>query len=156
AQAADQATCGAASCCRRQGTGGADAIARRQRTDLAGRKGWHGTHRMFRASPFREARATGPPRACSHRKRHAHASDRRTDPMRDFGEAPPPETFFERLKSGLARSTGGLTDSVAGIFTKKKLDAATIGELEEALIKADLGPALAARFAAAVGNGRYG
>jgi fused signal recognition particle receptor len=76
--------------------------------------------------------------------------------MRDFGEAPPPETFFERLKLGLARSTGGLTDSVAGIFTKKKLDAATIGELEEALIKADLGPALAARFANAVGNGRYG
>ena len=76
--------------------------------------------------------------------------------MRDFGEAPPPETFFERLKSGLARSTGGLTDSVAGIFTKKKLDAGTVGELEEALIKADLGPALAARFAGAVGNGRYG
>src|ERR1700743_1469259 len=76
--------------------------------------------------------------------------------MREFGEAPPPETFFERLTSGLARSTGGLTDSIAGIFTKKKLDAATIGELEEALIKADLGPALAARFAAAVGNGRYG
>jgi fused signal recognition particle receptor len=76
--------------------------------------------------------------------------------MRQFGEAPPPETFFERLKSGLARSTGGLTDSVAGIFTKKKLDAGTIGELEEALIKADLGPALAAKFAAAVGDGRYG
>jgi fused signal recognition particle receptor len=76
--------------------------------------------------------------------------------MREFGEAPPPETFFERLKSGLARSTGGLTDSVAGIFTKKNLDAATVAELEEALIKADLGPALAARFAAAVGNGRYG
>lgn len=76
--------------------------------------------------------------------------------MRDFGEAPPPETFFERLKSGLARSTGGLTDSIAGIFTKTKLDAATVGELEEVLIKADLGPALAARFAGAVGNGRYG
>ncbi|HEY5338597.1 MAG TPA: signal recognition particle-docking protein FtsY [Rhizomicrobium sp.] len=76
--------------------------------------------------------------------------------MRDFGEAPPPETFFERLKSGLARSTGGLTDSVAGIFTKKKLDAASIAELEEALIKADLGAALAARFAGAVGSGRYG
>ena len=59
--------------------------------------------------------------------------------MRDFGEAPPPETFFERLKSGLARSTGGLTDSISGIFTKTKLDAATIGELEEALIAADIG-----------------
>ena len=45
--------------------------------------------------------------------------------MRDFGEAPPPPTFFERLKAGLSRSTGGLGDSITGIFTKKKLDADT-------------------------------
>lgn len=76
--------------------------------------------------------------------------------MRDFGEAPPPPTFFERLKEGLSRSTAGLSDNITGIFTKRKLDAQSIAELEEALIKADMGTALAAHLANAVGEGRYG
>jgi fused signal recognition particle receptor len=76
--------------------------------------------------------------------------------MRDFGEAPPPPTFFERLKAGLSRSTSGLSDSIVGIVAKRKLDAESIAELEEALIKADLGPALAARIAQQVGDGRFG
>ncbi len=76
--------------------------------------------------------------------------------MRDFGEAPPPPTFFERLKSGLSRSTAGLSDSIVGIVAKKKLDAVSIGELEEALIKGDLGPALAARLAQAVSDKGFG
>jgi fused signal recognition particle receptor len=76
--------------------------------------------------------------------------------MRDFGEAPPPPTFFERLKEGLARSTAGLSDNIAGIFTKRKLDAQSIAELEEALIKADMGIALAQRLSRAVGEGRFG
>jgi len=76
--------------------------------------------------------------------------------MRDFGEAPPPPTFFERLKEGLSRSTAGLSDSIVGIVAKKKLDAISIGELEEALIKADLGPALATRLAQAVSAKGFG
>ncbi|HXC56521.1 MAG TPA: signal recognition particle-docking protein FtsY [Rhizomicrobium sp.] len=76
--------------------------------------------------------------------------------MRDFGEAPPPPTFFERLKQGLSRSTAGLSDSIVGIVAKRKLDAVSIGELEEALIKADLGPALAARLAQAVSDKGFG
>jgi fused signal recognition particle receptor len=75
--------------------------------------------------------------------------------MRDFGEAPPPPTFFDRLKTGLSRSTAGLSDSLGGIFTRRKLDAQTVAELEEALIRADMGGALAARFANAVAKGRY-
>ena len=76
--------------------------------------------------------------------------------MRDFGEAPPPPTFFERLKSGLSRSTAGLSDSITAVVAKRKLDAVSIGELEEALIKADLGPALAARLAQAVSDKGFG
>jgi fused signal recognition particle receptor len=76
--------------------------------------------------------------------------------MRDFGEVPPPPTFFERLKAGLSRSTAGLSDSIGGILTKRKLDAVSIGELEEALIKADLGPQLAARLAQAVSDKGFG
>jgi len=69
--------------------------------------------------------------------------------MRTFGEAPPPPTFFDRLKSGLAKT--GLGE----ILTKKKLDAQTLAELEEALIRADMGAAQAAKLAAAVGRNRY-
>jgi len=75
--------------------------------------------------------------------------------MRQFGEAPPPPTRFERLKAGLSRSTAGLSDSLEGIFTRKKLDAGTVADLEEALIRADLGAGLAARLAGAVARGRY-
>ena len=64
--------------------------------------------------------------------------------MRTFGEAPPPPTFFDKLKSGLAKT--GLGE----ILTKKKLDAAAIAELEEALIRADMGGPQARKIAAAV------
>jgi fused signal recognition particle receptor len=75
--------------------------------------------------------------------------------MRTFGEAPPPPTLFERLREGLSRSTAGLSDNLTGVFTKKRLDAQTIEELEEALIRADLGAGLSARLAQAVARGRY-
>jgi fused signal recognition particle receptor len=69
--------------------------------------------------------------------------------MRTFGEAPPPPTFFDRLKTGLSKT--GLGD----ILTRKKLDAAAINELEEALIRADMGAAQSAKIAAAVAKNRY-
>ena len=73
--------------------------------------------------------------------------------MRDFGEAPPPPTFFERLKEGLAKSTGAL--GLADILIKKKLDAETVTALENAMIRADLGAGTAREIAEAVGHGRY-
>ncbi|MDE3117141.1 MAG: signal recognition particle-docking protein FtsY [Pseudomonadota bacterium] len=75
--------------------------------------------------------------------------------MRTFGEAPPPPTLFERLKSGLARSTGAFGENLTAVFTHKKLDAETVAELEEALIKGDLGAGLAVKLSAAVAKGRY-
>ncbi len=71
--------------------------------------------------------------------------------MRTFGEAPPPPTLLERLKEGLSRSSAGLSDNLIGIFTKKKLDAETVAELEEALIRADMGSAQAKALSEAVG-----
>jgi fused signal recognition particle receptor len=69
--------------------------------------------------------------------------------MRTFGEAPPPPTFFDRLKTGLSKT--GLGE----ILTKKKLDAAAVAELEEALIRADMGAGQSAKIAAAVAKNRY-
>ena len=72
--------------------------------------------------------------------------------MRQFGEAPPPLTFFERLKAGLSKSAGALgLDAIV----KKKLDDVSLAELEEALIRADLGAAQAKAITEQVGKGRY-
>jgi fused signal recognition particle receptor len=72
--------------------------------------------------------------------------------MRQFGEAPPPPTFFDRLKQGLAKSAGTLG---LDALVKKKLDDVTVGELEEALIRADLGVKTAHDIAEAISGGRY-
>jgi fused signal recognition particle receptor len=69
--------------------------------------------------------------------------------MRSFGEAPPPPGFLERLKTSLSKT--GLGE----ILTKKKLDAAAIADLEEALIRADMGAGPAKKLAAAVARNRY-
>ncbi len=63
--------------------------------------------------------------------------------------------FFARLKAGLSRSTGNLSDNLTALFTKKKLDADTVAALEELLIRADMGAGQAVRLAHAVAQGRY-
>lgn len=47
--------------------------------------------------------------------------------------------FFDRLKEGLKKTKDNLIGKVEAIFTGKKIDAATLEELEEALLSADLG-----------------
>ncbi|MDY0873960.1 signal recognition particle-docking protein FtsY [Dongia rigui] len=63
--------------------------------------------------------------------------------------------WFQRLKDGLSRSSTKLTDSITGIFTKRKLDRALLDELEEALIAADLGPATAEKLTKALAKDRF-
>ena len=76
--------------------------------------------------------------------------------MRTFGEAPPEERgVFTRLKKGLAKSSAGLSGSLAGLFTKKKLTPEIVAELEEALIRADMGVTEAHRLAGLVAKNRY-
>jgi fused signal recognition particle receptor len=65
------------------------------------------------------------------------------------------KNLFARLKDGLSRSSDKISTGIADIFTKKKLDAQTLEQLEELLISADLGPATAAKLAAAVGKSRF-
>ena len=55
--------------------------------------------------------------------------------------------WFSRLKAGLSKSSSRLVDGIAGVFTRRRLDATAIEELEDVLITADLGPANAARLA---------
>lgn len=64
-------------------------------------------------------------------------------------------SWLDRLRSGLSKSTSKLTDGIAGIFRKRKLDDDAIEELEELLITADLGPVTAAKLAANLAATRF-
>jgi fused signal recognition particle receptor len=64
-------------------------------------------------------------------------------------------SWWRRLRSGLSRTSASITTAVTDLVNKRKLDAAVIEELEDVLLRADLGVDAAARIAAAVGEGRY-
>ena len=64
--------------------------------------------------------------------------------------------WFQRLKQGLSRSSSRLTEGLAAILVKRRLDETTLEEIEELLIQADLGPATAAQLAAELGKARFG
>jgi fused signal recognition particle receptor len=70
-------------------------------------------------------------------------------------EAPPKKGWFQRLRQGLIKTSTRLSQDIAGIFTKRKLDAETLEELEDLLIQADLGVDTAARITAALSKGRH-
>jgi fused signal recognition particle receptor len=63
--------------------------------------------------------------------------------------------WWSRLTAGMRRTSSALSDRVTGLFTKRKLDATTLEDLEDALIQADFGVETAMRMAEAVGKGRY-
>jgi len=63
--------------------------------------------------------------------------------------------WWRRLGGGLKRTSASIGDALTGLVVKRKLDQAMLDEIEEALIRADLGLDCAARIAAAVGEGRY-
>jgi fused signal recognition particle receptor len=63
--------------------------------------------------------------------------------------------WWQRLTGGLKRSSSALGAPIVDLLTKRKLDSATIAELEDVLIRADLGIDVAARVALALGDARY-
>jgi fused signal recognition particle receptor len=63
--------------------------------------------------------------------------------------------WWQRLTEGMRRTSSSLSDSVTGLFTKSKLDDATLEELEDALVQADLGVPTAMRITEAIASGRY-
>lgn len=92
------------------------------------------------------------------------------DPTPDAGlvpapvDAPEPEApaapapkkiWWKRLTDGLSRSSSQLTSGITDLFTKRRLDAAAIEDLEDILVRADLGLPAAIRISEAVGKGRY-
>jgi fused signal recognition particle receptor len=64
-------------------------------------------------------------------------------------------SWWSRLSGGLSRTSQSIVQGVADVFTKRKLDSLTLEELEDVLLRADLGVAAATRITQAVGKSRY-
>ena len=64
-------------------------------------------------------------------------------------------SWWRRLSGGLKRTSSSLGAAGADLVTKRKLDRAMLEDIEDVLLRADLGTEVAARISAAVGVGRY-
>ncbi len=66
-----------------------------------------------------------------------------------------PKSWFQRLRSGLSRTSSQLSEGISGVFNKRKLDASTLEELEDLLIQADLGVDTAMRITDRLSQEKY-
>jgi len=65
------------------------------------------------------------------------------------------QSWWQRLSGGLKRTSASIGGAVTDLVAKRRLDQAMLDDIEDVLIRADLGVKSAARIAAAVGEGRY-
>ncbi len=63
------------------------------------------------------------------------------------GDPKPKNSWLQRLKTGLSKTSSKLTEGITSVFTKRKLDAETLDDLEDLLLQADLGVATSQRIA---------
>ena len=64
------------------------------------------------------------------------------------------DNWWRRLAGGLKRSSSAL-GAISDLVTKRKLDDATLIEIHDALVRADLGLIVADRITAVLGEGRH-
>jgi fused signal recognition particle receptor len=67
----------------------------------------------------------------------------------------PKQSWWQRLSGGLKRTSSQLGSAIKGLVSKRKLDASTLDELENELIRADFGLEIADRTIAALREGRF-
>src|SRR5947199_3324586 len=67
----------------------------------------------------------------------------------------PKLSWWRRLSGGLKGTSNSLGTAVADLVPTRKLDRAMLEDIEDVLLRADLGTEVAARISAAVGVGRY-
>src|SRR6201985_51259 len=75
--------------------------------------------------------------------------------MNDTTPETPKLSWWRRLSGGLKRTSSSLGTAVADLVTKRKLDSAMLEDIEDVLLRADLGTEVASRIAEAVGPARY-
>lgn len=128
--------------------------------------------RLFAGDSTAEPATTAPPSVEDAELTAAEVADATTaeaaplDPA-ESGASPLPQTlattqaepenssWFSRLKSGLTKTSSKLSEGISGLFTKRKLDAGTLDDLEDLLIQADLGVETSMRITKALSQGRY-
>ncbi|MCZ6847048.1 MAG: signal recognition particle-docking protein FtsY [Alphaproteobacteria bacterium] len=66
-----------------------------------------------------------------------------------------PSGWLGRLRSGLGKSSNRLAGGIGSLLSERKLDAATLGDLEDLLITADLGVETAARLTEQISQRRF-
>ena len=74
----------------------------------------------------------------------------------EMGEGEERLSWFRRLKDGLAKSSSKLVGDISGVFTAKRLDDASLEELEDILITADLGIETSARLISTLSKAKLG
>jgi fused signal recognition particle receptor len=100
------------------------------------------------------AAAGKPDQAPAKQDREAEARGREAEAQdRDEAEAPVDGEARDAYRAGLAKTRGGFVAKLGKLFGKKKIDAQTLDELEEALFTADIGPRAAERIFQAVKSG---
>jgi fused signal recognition particle receptor len=75
--------------------------------------------------------------------------------MSDTTPGTPKQSWWRRLSSGLKRTSSALGTAVADLVIRRKHDRAMLDDIEDVLLRADLGTTVAVRIADAVGAGRY-
>ena len=64
-------------------------------------------------------------------------------------------SWFSRLKSGLTKTTTTITEGITKVFTHKTLDQDALDELEESLIRADVGVSASSEIIAALSKDKF-
>ena len=64
-------------------------------------------------------------------------------------------SWWQRLRGGLSRTSSAIGTSISDLVSKRKLDAATLDDLEDILIQADLGAPTASRIVEALRMSRF-
>jgi fused signal recognition particle receptor len=75
--------------------------------------------------------------------------------MNDSATEAQSKSWWQRLTGGLKRSSSALGTAISDLVSKRRLDTATIAEIEDVLIRADLGLQTADRIAVALSEGRH-
>ena len=112
------------------------------------------------ASEDREATAKPPPASPANTKDAVKVTvakkvEQKAEPVAS-SEPIAKKSWFQRMREGLSRSSRELTGNIAGVFTKRRLDEDTLQDLEDILIRADLGVETALRVTDSLASGRYG
>ena len=85
----------------------------------------------------------------------AKTVEKKAEPVAPAAPAPK-QSWFQRMREGLSRSSRELSANITGIFTKRKLDEDTLQDLEDVLIRADLGVETALRVTDTLAATRMG